>query len=160
METRCTGQLDAFDKRVEEVVKQFTEQAAAIDMARTAATTAFAAERSAMLERGNADIESATKAVTAAQNAVASVQKTQTAKCGPPAATGAAPVQGDTSPAVALSVQELADAQHVAEQRKTMEKQIATQTSKASQLEQQHRRRSQRCSRHQLVRRPSKSPST
>ena len=81
-QTRCAGQLDAFDKKAEEIAKQYVDQLAALEKARTATATAFAEERASILKRGDLDIEAAQRALETVQEAATSVQSAHTAKCG------------------------------------------------------------------------------
>ena len=81
-QTRCAGQLDAFDKKAEEIAKQYVDQLAALEKARTATATAFAEERASILKRGDLDIEAAERALETVQEAATSVQSAHTAKCG------------------------------------------------------------------------------
>jgi hypothetical protein len=86
LENARSAALDAFDARVEVVTKQFVDQAAALEKAKTTVELGLKEERQTMIAEGNREIEAAQLAVSTAQEAVTSVQLAHSAKCCSPAA--------------------------------------------------------------------------
>ena len=132
IEAKNTGELDAFDKRIEEVALQFKNQAAALETARVAADTAFKEERTALLEKGTNQIAEAQLAVKVASDAVTSVQSLHDSKCCAPAdVNGQEKAEAATPPAVdAGAAHNAAQIQHL----KAKEALINTQAAQNAML--------------------------